>query len=154
MKPSFATIERTREFSYPVETIFKHWTSPAARMRWECGPDTGMVYDAFDTREGGIEVVRIMNDGKEVGHMVQSHLKFVENEAMATTVYGEFGGETTTIMSVVIEFSETENGSKLEAVSQIADLTGADVQAQHEAGWDWILKRFVDDLAEHGPVIG
>ncbi len=154
MKPSFATIERVREFSHPVEAIFTHWTSPAARMRWECGPDTGMVYDAFDTREGGIEVIRIMNDGKEVGHMVQSHLKYIENEIMATTVYGEFGGETTTIMCVVVEFTRTQTGSKIAATSQITDLTGIDVQAQHEAGWDWILKRFTDDLAEHGPVAG
>ncbi len=152
MTPSIATIERTRDNSHPVEAIFAQWTSPAARMRWECGPDTGMVYDAFDTREGGIEVIRIMNDGKEVGHMVQSHLKLVPNEMIATTVYGEFGGQTTTIMSVIVEFSETEDGCKLEAVSQVADLTGGDVQGQHEAGWDWILKRFADDIKEHGPV--
>ncbi|MEM9969739.1 MAG: SRPBCC domain-containing protein [Pseudomonadota bacterium] len=147
-----ATIHRTREFDYSVDAIYAHWTHPDARQRWECGPDTGMKYDAFDTREGGIEVVRIFNDGNEVGHMVQSHLKVVPNECIATAVYGEFGGETTTIMSVLVEFTSTERGCKMEAVSQVADLKGGNPQDDHEKGWDYVLGRFEDDLAEHGPI--
>ena len=154
MTPSTATITRTRDFDHPVEAIFAHWTSPETRLRWETGPDTGMKYDEFDTRDGGVEVVRIIKDGTEVGHMVQSHLKFVENEMIATSVIGVFGGETTTIMSVVIEFSPKGDGCTLEAVSQVCDLKGGDVQAQHERGWDWILGRFEDDIAEHGVVTG
>lgn len=154
MTPSTATIHRTREFDHPVEAIFAHWTSPEARQRWETGPDTGMAYDEFDTRDGGIEVVRIFKDDKEVGHMVQSHLRLIPNELIATSIYGVFGDETTTIMSVVVEFTPTEKGCRLEALSQVTDLNGGDVQAQHEKGWDWILDRFENDIKVHGVITG
>ncbi len=152
MTTATATIHRTRDYEHPVEAIFAHWVSPEARQRWECGLDTGMAYDDFDTREGGIEVVRIKKDGKELGHMVQSHLRLIPNEMIATSIYGVFGEETTTIMSVVVEFSSTSSGSRLDAVSQVTDLSGGDPQEQHEKGWDWILDRFAQDIATHGPV--
>ncbi len=152
MKATHATIIVSREYQYPVGSIFAHWTSTAARQRWEVGPDTGMAYDEFDTREGGVEIVRIHKNGKETGHMVQSHLRFVQNELISTSIVGVFGGAVSSAMMVTIEFSSTDAGCEIEALAQVTDLGGGDVRAQHEAGWDWILNRFEDDIAEHGIV--
>ena len=150
MQASHATIQVTRDFSYPVNSVFAHWTSPETRQRWEAGPDTGMTYDAFDTREGGVEIVRIHKAGNEVGHMVQSHLRFVANELISSSIIGVFGEIVKSAMTVTIEFSPTETGSRIEALAQVTDLEGGDVQARHEAGWEWILGRFEADIAEHG----
>ena len=111
-----------------------------------------MSYDAFDTREGGVEIVRIHKDGNEVGHMVQSHLRFVENELISMSIIGVFGETVKSAMTVTLEFSPTETGTRIEALAQVTDLDGGDVQARHEAGWDWILNRFEADIAEHGIV--
>ena len=150
MKATHATIIVTREFPHPVEAVFAHWTSPETRKRWEAGPDTGMSYDEFDTREGGVEIVRIQKYGREIGHMVQSHLRLVENALTSTSIVGVFDGEVTSSMNVTIEFSATDHGCRIEALAQVTDLNGGDVRAQHEAGWDWILGRFEADIAEHG----
>ena len=154
MQSTSATIMATRAFPHPAESVFAHWISPETRLRWEAGPDSGMTYDAFDTREGGVETVRIIQDGKEVGHMFQNTHRLVEGRLMAYSLTGVFGGVLTTLMQIAIEFRPTDEGCRLEATAQVIDLTGGDVQAQHEAGWDWILDRFEADIAEHGLVTG
>lgn len=154
MESTSATINVTRELPHPAESVFAHWISPETRLRWEAGPDSGMTYDAFDTREGGVETVRIIQDGKEIGHMFQNTHRLVEGRLMAYSLTGVFGGVLTTLMQIAIEFQPTDEGCRLEATAQVIDLTGGDVQSQHEAGWDWILDRFEADIAEHGLVTG
>ncbi|MDJ0631250.1 MAG: SRPBCC domain-containing protein [Rhodobacter sp.] len=127
MKASTATIRTSREFALPLETLWTHWTSPETRRRWEAGPDTGMAYDSFDTRSGGTETVRITHDGAEIGHMIQHHHRIEPPHLLATTTIGTFGGTTTMLMTLVIEFEAVADGSRLSAVSQVTDLTGRDV---------------------------
>ena len=79
--PVFETITAGRDFDHPRSAIYAHWVSPETRQRWEAGPDTGMSYDAFDTRPGGTEIVRVTHEGQEVGHMVQ-RIVAVEEDTM------------------------------------------------------------------------
>lgn len=151
MKSSTATVRATRDFDLPVAAVYAHWVSPEARQRWEAGPDTGMTYDAFDTRPGGTETVRITADGKEVGHLIQTHHRVEENELIASSMIGVFGGAVTMMSAIVVEFSATDTGSRIEARAQAMDLTGRDIAAAQEAGWTWILDRFQADLATFGP---
>ncbi|MDJ0827385.1 MAG: SRPBCC domain-containing protein [Rhodobacter sp.] len=152
MQASTATIHATRDFDLDVEMLWAHWTSPETRQRWEAGTDTGMTYDAFDTRTGGVETVRIVHEGAEIGHMTQHHHRVEPTHLLASSTTGTFGGVTTMLMTLVIEFEATETGSRLNAVSQVTDLTGRDVQAEHEKGWTWILNRFQADIDEFGPI--
>ena len=159
MPVSFADISVTRDFDLPVESLFAHWTSPETRERWEAGPDTGMRYEAFDTREGGVEKVAIMQDGNEVGHMLQRILRLEQNALLVSAIEGHFDGRVTMIMCVVIQFEAVGRGSRLLGRSQVADFTGSSIpepaddgsvlsgrssmagftdgklQEQHEAGW-------------------
>jgi uncharacterized protein YndB with AHSA1/START domain len=153
MQTSVATIRAARDFEYPVEAVFAHWISPESRKRWEAGPDTGMVYDAFDTREGGTETVRVMQGGTEVGQLIQTHHRIVENRLLASSMLGIFGGVTTMMTALVVEFTPTPTGCRIEAVAQATDLTGRDIAAAQEASWSWILDRFQADLEEHGPIL-
>ncbi len=57
MPVSFADVSMNRCLDLSVESLFAHWSSPETRRRREVGPDTGMRYEAFDTREGGVERV-------------------------------------------------------------------------------------------------
>jgi uncharacterized protein YndB with AHSA1/START domain len=151
MKASVATVRAARDFDLPVTAVYAHWIDPEARQRWEAGPDTGMTYDGFDTRPGGTETVRIVKDGAEVGHLVQTHHRVEENRLIASSMTGVFGGEVTMMTALVVEFSATETGSRIEAMAQAMDLTGRDIAAAQEAAWGWILDRFEADLAEFGP---
>ncbi len=112
MESTSATINATREFPHPAASVFVRWISPETRQRWEAGPDTGMTYDAFDTREGGVETVRIAQDGKEVGHMLQNVHRLVRDRLIACSVAGVFGGTLTMLMQAVIEFQTTDEGSR------------------------------------------
>ena len=152
MSVSFADISVVRDFELPVESLFVHWTSPKTRQRREAGPDTGMSYGAFDTREGGVEKVVVTHDGNEVGHMLQRVLRLEANSPLVSAIEGHFGGRVAMAMCVDIRFKATDNGSRLTGRSQVADFMGGEPQQQHEAGWQWILDRFAADIAEHGPV--
>lgn len=152
--PVFETITAGRDFDHPRSAIYAHWVSPETRQRWEAGPDTGMSYDAFDTRPGGTEIVRVTHEGQEVGHMVQRIVAVEEDTMLVSQIEGHFGGAVTLAMTVVVRFEDTATGSRIAATSQVAGLTGGNVREDHEKGWAWILGRFADDLATHGPVTG
>lgn len=151
MQASVAAFRTAREFALPVQAVYAHWIDPEARRRWEAGPDTGMVYDRFDIRPGGTETVRIVRDGEEVGQLIQTHHRVEENRLIASSMVGAFDGEVTMLTALVVEFSATDTGCRIEAVVQAMDLTGRDIAASQEAGWSWILDRFEADLAAHGP---
>ena len=151
MQASVATVRATRDFDLPVAAVYAHWLSPEARQRWEAGPGTGMTYDSFDTRTGGTETVRVIADGKEVGHLVQTHHRVEENRLIASSMVGVFGGEVTMMSAIVVEFAATDTGSRINATAQAMDLTGRDIAQAQEAGWIWILDRFQADLEEFGP---
>jgi len=151
VKSSTATVRATRDFDLPVAAVYTHWINPEARQRWEAGPETGMTYDAFDTRPGGTETVRISAEGKEVGHLVQTHHRVEENRLIASSMLGVFGGAVTMMSAIVVEFSATDTGTRIQAMAQAMDLTGRDIAAAQEAGWSWILDRFQADLTAFGP---
>lgn len=151
MLASVATIRAARDFDRPVAAVYAHWVSPEARQRWEAGPDTGMTYDAFDTRPGGTETVRITSGGREVGHLIQTYHRVEENRLIASSMVGVFGGVVTMMTALIVEFSATPTGSRIEALAQAMDLTGRDIATAQEQAWGWILDRFAADLAAFGP---
>lgn len=145
-EPTFATIRASREFDCAVETLFEHWTSPETRVRWEAGPDSGMRYLNFDTREGGVERLEVSFDGKVIGEMVQRITVLRPNDVLVATITGHFGGRITMVMQVTCRFEKTAEGSRLSGTSQLLDLTGRDVTDQHTAGWNMMLDNFAADL--------
>jgi uncharacterized protein YndB with AHSA1/START domain len=151
MQASVATVRAARDFDLPVAAVYAHWIDPEARQRWEASPDTGMIYDRFDTRSGGTETVRIVKDGAEIGHLIQTHHRVEENRLIASSMVGVFGGEVTMMSAIVVEFTATNTGCRIEAMAQAMDLTGRDIAAAQEAGWAWILDRFRADLHAFGP---
>lgn len=154
MTVTTALIRTSRAFPYPVAAIYAHWTSPETRQRWEAGPESGMRYDAFDTRPGATEIVRITHDGQEIGHLAQTVQAMTENERMAVQITGTFGGAMTMLMQLVLHFSATDDGSRIDATAQVIDLTGRDIQAEHEAGWSGLFDSFEADIATHGLIEG
>ena len=146
-EPTFATIQVTRDFDCPVETLFAHWTSPETRVRWKADPASGMRYLNFDTREGGVERLEISNDGQVVGEMVQRILVLRANEVLVAAISGHFGGCITMTIQVTCRFEATADGSRLSGISQVVDLSGRDVTQEQTAGWNMMLESFAADLA-------
>ena len=146
-EPTFATLQVTRDFDCPVETLFARWTSPESRVRWEADPASGMRYLNFDTREGGVERLEISNQGQVVGEMVQRIMVLRANEALVASITGHFGGRITMVMQVTCRFEATADGSRLTGTSQVVDLTGRDVTEEQTAGWNMMLQSFASDLA-------
>ena len=145
-EPGFATIRAARDFGCPVEILFAHWTSPETRIRWEAGPESGMRYLNFDTREGGVERLQVSVGGQMVGEMVQRITVMRANEVLVSTITGHFGGRITMVMQVTCRFEKTASGSRLSGTSQVLDLTRRDVANQYTAGWNLLLDNFAADL--------
>lgn len=145
-EPAFATIRAVRDFDCPVEALFAHWTSPETRVRWEAGPDSGMRYLEFDTREGGVERLQVSVGGRVAGEMVQRITMLRPNEMLVSTITGHFGGKISMVIQVTCRFERTTAGSRLSGTSQVLDMSGHDVTDQHAAGWNLMLDKFAADL--------
>ena len=154
MTPTAVTIHAEKVLPYPPAAVFAHWISPETRQRWEAGPETGMTYDAFDTREGGVEIVRIHHEGNEVGHMTQRIERMIPDEMLAVSIAGTFGGVTSLMMQLVMRFEAHPKGTRVSAISQVIDLSGRDIEAEQKHGWDWMMTRFADDIATYGLITG
>ena len=154
MTPAFTSVSVTRDIAADPAAVFAHWTSPETRQRWETGPDTGMKYDAFDTREGGTEIVRVFESGTEIGHMVQRIKVLKPGDLLVSTIDAVFNDKLNMIMTVCVRFERHKSGTRLHAHAQIADINGRDQTERHTRGWEWILDRFEADIAEHGLITG
>ena len=138
------------DVAHPRDRVFRHWTSPETRKRWEVGSDTDLSQVNFDMRVGGEEIVEIRKSGQVIGKMIQSVHEFIENELVATTTRYTVEDETTMLMQLALEFSDIEGGTRISALAQVIDLTGANVTDQHRSGWEWIFARFEGDIATNG----
>lgn len=152
MTPAHTTVSIERTFDASPTDLFAHWTSPATRQRWEAGPDTGMRYDAFDTRAGGRETVRVFEGKEEIGQMIQDIKVCQPGDLIVSTINGVFQQSLTMIITVAVQFERISTGTRLKATAQIMDLKGRDQTERHQRGWEWILDRFAADIAEHGLV--
>lgn len=147
--PSFAHIQKTTQIDGPRGAVYVHWLDPESRQRWEAPESSGMRYLNFAPRQGGVERIEISADGKKIGEMVQHIVVMQAPELVVSHIIGTFNGQTTLTMQVTMQFEETATGTRITGTSQVCDASGADVQAQHEAGWDALFAAFAADFAEH-----
>lgn len=151
MTPSFATIHAECLVAGDRPAVFAHWMDPETRVRWEAPPESGMRYLNFADGPGQTEVIEISHEGAVIGTMDQVLTVIDAPTRVVSQITGTFGGAVTMVMQVVITFEETEGGTLIRGASQVMDLTGRDVQAEHEAGWAMIFEKFTADFTAHGP---
>lgn len=150
MRPAFATVEVTLDLPYPPAEVFAHWVSPETRVRWEAGPDSGMTYEGFDTRPGGVETIRVHHDGGEIGRLVQRVQSVDDGSRIVSTIEGHFNDTLSLLLSVVVSFEPTDIGTRIIGQSQIVDLSGRDPKADHTTGWGVLMNAFETDIETHG----
>lgn len=149
MTPSFATITAETTVAGPPAAVFQHWIAPESRQRWEAPPESGMRYLNFASGPGEVEVIEITHDGQVIGAMDQTLVVIEPPRLIVSQIVGTFHGTTSLIMQVVMRFEEVAEGTRLLGTSQVSDLSGRDVQAEHEAGWAALYKAFADDFRVH-----
>lgn len=155
MTVSTALIETSRHFpGHSPDAIFQRWTVPVCRRRWETPDGSGMSYEAFDLREGGVERVAIHQDGAEIGRLVQRIVRLDPPRLIVVSTEGHFGGAPAMTMQIATAFAAEGGGTRLTATAQVMDLTGRDVEAEHRGGWETLFDRFSADLDAHRPMPG
>ena len=150
--PFFATIKAETRVPAAPEIAFDHWMNPEARQRWEAPPESGMRDLIFDPVEGGEEHIEITHEGQVIGNMHQRIARIRRPELMASHITGIFGGALSLLMQVTMTFAQEGKGTHIRGTSQVCDLTGRDVQAEHSAGWQTLFAAFAADLEQHGAV--
>ena len=149
IQPAFSFIEVSRAFDASADAVFKHWSDPETRVRWETPAGSGMSYSKFDSREGGQERVEITANGQSVGHMDQ-FIRVMRDNVLVAEVTGVFGGSVGMVMLVTLQVTPEGQGCILKGTSQVVDLGGRDVTGEHTAGWNMMIDNFAKDFAEHG----
>lgn len=151
MTPAFVQVDATTEIAGPPNTVFAHWMDPQARQRYEASPESGMRYKNFTAEQGGIEEVEIIQDGNVIGLMRQHLLVLDAPRILVSHIAGTFHGATTMGMQITMRFEAVSAGTAIHATSQVVDLTGRDVRAEHQAGWMHLYEKFARDFKEYGP---
>ena len=150
------TVTATRDFAQAPGAVWRAWTDPDTRLRYETPDGSGMRYLGFDTREGGTETVVIEANGEEAGRMI-SEIRVMRAPSedapglLAVQGRGVFGGAPGLFMQTVVEVAPEGGGARLTGTSQICAPSGQPDEAQVRAGWEAMLDRFAAALTEERP---
>ena len=147
------TVTATRDVSTAADAVWKAWTDPDMRVRYETPDGSGMRYLGFDTREGGTEIVAIEAGGEEVGRMI-SEIRTMRPPSdgapglLVVQGRGVFGGATGLLTQTTTTVEATDAGARLSGTSQIVAPGGQPTEAQVRDGWEAMLDRFTAILEE------
>ena len=134
------TVELTRDFDHPVETVFAAWSREEAQLRWgDPGAGWTMTFDQFRFAVGEADICRFgpiggiqyVNENRYLAIMPERRIVY------ATSLAAE--GRLTFAGTVAVGFERTQAGTRLSLVEQGLYLDGADDAAGHRSGWESML---------------
>ncbi|MGB7479436.1 MAG: SRPBCC domain-containing protein [Burkholderiaceae bacterium] len=132
----FATLTFEKDVAAPLPVLWQAWTAPAARALWAAPmPSVTVEFLEADTRVGGREVSLCKVDGQpdircECGWLaLQPAVRSVNYELISR------GGVTQSAALVTVEFSGTDERSRLTVTVQLSSLA-EDMEAGYRQGFD------------------
>ncbi len=146
------TIER--HYPKPPAAVFEAFADAGLRRRWFANGG-GHEVVAFDTdfRLGGTETLRYRLGahtpfpGAEIANE-ERLCDIVPGERIVATSTMAFGGRTVSVLLVTIELAAADGGTLLVCTIQGTFLEGADGPVIRERGWNVLLDRLGEMLAQ------
>ena len=145
-----------RSYSASPQRIFAAWTDPAAKRAWFVEGDGWDIQSyELDFREGGNETSKyLFLKGEEVfgektvfGNRTVFN-EIIPNERIVFTYSMDRNGKRFSVSLATVEIKPTGKGSRLIFSEHGAFFDGADGVQMREKGWQDLLKRLDEHLAE------
>ena len=138
-----------REFQAAVEKLFQAFADPQARQRWGVpSPTAVLLFDEANFEIGGKDVQRCgaKDDPRFLVEAVYLDIK--PNERIIYSERVSMAGATLSAALHTLEFSETKQGSTLEATIQVAALGDEGTLADTHNGFSAALNNLPLELGE------
>ncbi|MEO4001761.1 SRPBCC domain-containing protein [Mesorhizobium sp. CAU 1732] len=135
------TIDLTKDFAGPVDTVFAAWSSEEAQRVWsDPGEGWELNFDQFRFAVGETDVCRF---GAIGGQQYVNENRYLEIEAGRRIVYStslSSDGRLTFAGTVAVTFEEADHGTRMSLVEQGLYFDGQDDVAGHRSGWEGMLE--------------
>lgn len=134
------TVDLTKEFARPVDTVFAAWSSEEAQRAWsDPGEGWELSFDRFRFTVGETDACRF---GPTGGQRYANENRYLEIEAGKRIVYStslSSDGRLTFAGTVAVTFEKTDDGTRMRLVEQGLYFDGQDDVAGHRSGWESML---------------
>lgn len=145
MTVAHETIEIERTFDAPVALVWRAWTDPALRQRWQNPSSTWtMVFDDYDLRPGGTEVCHCGPGDKRIVHFTSHYPEVVPERRIVFTTITADNENVASVAATSVEFEAREGATHMRFVESIAFIDGRETLADRTMG----TEASIDKLAE------
>lgn len=138
-------IEIERIFEAPVALVWRAWSDPALRERWQ-NPSSSwtMVFENYDLRSGGTEVCHCGPGDEMIVHFTSHYPEVVPEKRIVFTTVTADNENVASVAATSVEFEETGGKTQMRFVESIAFIDGRENLADRTMG----TKASIDKLAE------
>jgi uncharacterized protein YndB with AHSA1/START domain len=134
------SVDLSRDFDHPVETVFAAWSNENAQLHWgDPGEGWSMTFDAFHFAVGQTDICRFGPDGGRQ-YVNENRYLVIDKDrriAYATSLTGE--GHITFAGTVAVAFERKGSGTHMRLIEQGLYFDGRDDVAGHRSGWEGML---------------
>ena len=143
MKLDEGTVDLTKDFAHPVQTVFAAWSREEAQKTWgKPGPGWHMSLERFSFKTGESDVWRFGPDGSADYFNENRYLAIEPGKRIVYDTSLRKEDKLTFAGTVVVIFEEANGGTRLRLVEQGLYLDGQDSVDEHRAGWEGMLNAF------------
>ncbi|WP_158629360.1 SRPBCC domain-containing protein [Roseitalea porphyridii] len=138
-------IEIERKFDAPVSLVWRAWTEPALRQRWQNPSSTWtMVFDNYDLRPGGTEVCHCGPGEEMTVHFTAHYPEVVPERRIVFTTITADNENVASVAATSVEFEPDDGRTTMRFVESIAFIDGRETVADRTMG----TKTSIDKLAD------
>lgn len=141
------TVDVSRRYNGPVETVFAAWSNEQAQRAWgDPGEGWWMSFDAFRFAVGQTDICRF---GPEGGQQYVNENRYLAIEPGRRIVYATSlasDGRLNFAGTVVVAFKAADDGTHIRLVEQGLYFDGQDDVEGHRSGWEAMLDALGDYL--------
>ncbi|WP_129792484.1 SRPBCC domain-containing protein [Sphingosinicella sp. CPCC 101087] len=140
------TVDLTRHFALPVETVFAAWAREQAQLTWgDPGEGWEMTFDQFRFAVGHSDVCRFGPVGGQQYINEVRYLAIEPSKRIVCTTSLSCNGRVNFAGTLAVAFEEVGGGTRMRLMEHGLYFDGRDDVAGHRSGWESML----DALGEY-----
>lgn len=128
-------IEIERSYDAPVAIVWRAWTEPALRERWQNPSSTWtMMFENYDLRSGGTEVCHCGPGDEMTVHFTAHYPEVVPEKRIVFTTVTADNENVASVAATSVEFEQEGDQTHMRFIESIAFIDGRELLEHRTAG--------------------